>query len=55
MVLFLLFALAEEVGEVPKRKRRIRLELTKSELRRLGRLGTNKTRIGSDFDIFKNF
>jgi len=54
MVIFLLFALAEEVGDVPKRKRRIRLDLTKSELRRLGRLGTAK-RIGSDFDIFKDF
>jgi len=55
MVIFLLFALAEEVGEVPKRKRRIKLDLTKSELRRLGRLGAGKTRIGSDFDIFKDF
>lgn len=52
MVLFLLFALAEEVGDVPKRKRRIRLDLTKSELRRLGRLGSSRNRVGSDFDIF---
>ncbi len=55
MVIFLLFALAEEVGEVPKRKRRIRLDLTKRELRGLERLGSGKRRLGSDFDIFKNF
>ena len=52
MVIFLLFALAEEVQDVPKKKRRIRLELTKREQRRLANLGRGKTRIGSDFDIF---
>lgn len=52
MVIFLLFALAEEVAEVPKRKRRIRLGLTKREQRRLANLGSDKRRIGSDFDIF---
>ncbi len=55
MVLFqllLLGALAEEFGDVPKRKRRIRLGLTRAEQRRLGRIGSGKNRIGSDFDIF---
>lgn len=51
MVIFLLFALAEEVQGVPKKKRRIRLELTKREQRRLARLG-KPSRVGSDFDIF---
>ncbi len=55
MVLFqllLLGALAEEFGGVPKKKRRIRLGLTKAEQRRLGRIGSGKDRVGSDFDIF---
>ncbi len=52
MVIFLLFALAEEVEGVPKRKRKIRLELTKAEQRRIARLGSGKNRAGSDFDIF---
>jgi len=55
MVLFqllLLGALAEEFGDVPKKKRRIRLGLTRTEQRRLGRIGSGKNRVGSDFDIF---
>lgn len=55
MVLFqllLLGALAEEFGGVPKKKRRIKLGLTKAEQRRLGRIGSEKNRAGSDFDIF---
>jgi len=52
--LFLLGAIAEEFSGVPKRKRRVRLGLTKAEQRRLGRIGEPTRRVGSDFDIFKN-
>jgi len=56
MVLFqllLLGALAEEFGGVPRKKRRIRLGLTKREQAGLADLGSGKKRIGSDFDIFR--
>ncbi|NIS95948.1 MAG: hypothetical protein GTN97_08620 [Nitrosopumilaceae archaeon] len=51
--LFLLGALAEEFAGVPKRKRRIKLGLTKREQAGLMNIGGGRVRVGSDFDIFK--
>ena len=51
--LFLLGALAEEFAQVPPKKRRIKLGLTKREQAGLLNIGSGKTRVGSDFDIFR--